>query len=473
MSTTTTIIHQPTNDFEFAQIKLGHPTKAGSGYFTKITHTGRPLYIETPETQSKQGFVKINNKTVCDLLFKSQNEEVITWFENMETTCHKLLFENAEDWFSSALEYEDIASAFVCPLKTYKSGKFQICRCSVRSSGTRPTIVYDENENVVPLTSPDINENTQMVTIIEVCGISFTARMFRLDLIIKQVMIIDAEAAEFGACLIRRNNTSTSTNKTAATGLVGKNMGPETIPSRGGIKMSISKGGTGTSSTQNEEDGDEEEAEAEDDTDEEQHTSKPTHTSSSNHRENGGVEGTDTTSRTVVIDTETMLLNKNNIDTEENPTITNAIHLQVTEVAKLNEVADPTEVAKLNEVADPTEVAKLNEVADPTEVVKLTEVAKLTERPKDTWDDLVDDLDEYIPEITDVSAPDIDIKKPNQVYKVMYERAKKKAQILKNNAIQAILEANDIKNTYMIQTESEDFTDPIDSDISDIESELT
>ena len=55
----------------------------------------------------------------------------------------------------------------------------------------------------------------------------------------------------------------------------------------------------------------------------------------------------------------------------------------------------------------------------------------------------------------------------------MYERAKKKAQILKNNAIQAILEANDIKNTYMLQTESEDFTDPIDSDISDIESELT
>jgi hypothetical protein len=58
----------------------------------------------------------------------------------------------------------------------------------------------------------------------------------------------------------------------------------------------------------------------------------------------------------------------------------------------------------------------------------------------------------------------ISLKKPNEVYKVLYEKAKNKAKMAKKELIIAYLEAKKIKNTYMIEN--------IDNSDSDFEAEL-
>ena len=55
----------------------------------------------------------------------------------------------------------------------------------------------------------------------------------------------------------------------------------------------------------------------------------------------------------------------------------------------------------------------------------------------------------------------ITLKKPNQVYYEIYEKAREKAKEAKKNALQAYLEMKNIKKTYML--------DDIDESDSDLE----
>ena len=100
MSKSPIIIHSPTRDFTFENITISTNGKRTAGwYFAKIQHNMKPLCIETPEILSKAGFVKVNNQTVCDLIFSPESEEeILTWFELLVTRCHVLLSEHADDW---------------------------------------------------------------------------------------------------------------------------------------------------------------------------------------------------------------------------------------------------------------------------------------------------------------------------------------------------------------------------------------
>ena len=76
------------------------------------------------------------------------------------------------------------------------------------------------------------------------------------------------------------------------------------------------------------------------------------------------------------------------------------------------------------------------------------------------------DLEVVEPElnITDSDNP-IQIKNPNQVYHELYRKAKDKARKLKKEALIAIMEANSIKSTYMLDGEdSSDLSDMSDYD---------
>jgi len=63
--------------------------------------------------------------------------------------------------------------------------------------------VYDENENVLPIT--DIKESNIIIPILEVIGIKFSARNFQLELVGKQIMVLNNKPL-FNSCLIKRNN---------------------------------------------------------------------------------------------------------------------------------------------------------------------------------------------------------------------------------------------------------------------------
>ena len=71
------------------------------------------------------------------------------------------------------------------------------------------------------------------------------------------------------------------------------------------------------------------------------------------------------------------------------------------------------------------------------------------------------------------SLETITLKKPNEVYYKIYKEARQKAKQIKREAINAILEAKNIKNTYMIDSDSEsDVDSEFDEDSETIDLDL-
>lgn len=197
-------IFQPNDKFDFSHISLAHPTGIqGGAYFTKIQMHNKPLYIETPKSLTRQGFVKNGKKIYCDLMFDNNDEEFIHWLENLENKCQSLIHSKGESWFENKLEMNDIESAFASPIRIYKSGKYYLVRVNVKVNYNTsiPSIkIYNENETHI--TIDDVTAENYMISILEVQGIKFTSRNFQIEMELKQAMILSSEKI-FESCLIK------------------------------------------------------------------------------------------------------------------------------------------------------------------------------------------------------------------------------------------------------------------------------
>ena len=155
-------IIEPNDLFQFANLSLMHPTGVqGGAYFTKIQYNNKPLYIQTTKSLSRQGFVKSGKKYYCDLMFDQNSVTLINWFEKLEETCQKLIYEKSDTWFQNALEMSDVESAFNSIIRIYKSGKFYLVRTNIKSSSlTSDPAVKIYNENEIPVPFQDITNET-------------------------------------------------------------------------------------------------------------------------------------------------------------------------------------------------------------------------------------------------------------------------------------------------------------------------
>jgi hypothetical protein len=205
-------IIEPNETFDFTKLTLTQPTVVqGGAYFTRILYGDKPLYIQTTKSLTRQGFVKTGKKYYCDLMFDGGASNLIHWFENLEEKCIKLIYEKSDTWFQNALEMSDVESAFNSIIRIYKSGKFYLVRTNVKSSTTtnEPAIkIYNENE--IPLTHENINNETNIISILEIQGIKFTSRNFQIEIELKQIMVLDNEPI-FESCLIKSNKKNIAT----------------------------------------------------------------------------------------------------------------------------------------------------------------------------------------------------------------------------------------------------------------------
>lgn len=197
-------IFLPNDQFDFSQLSLAHPTGIqGGAYFTRIQMQNKPLYIETPKSLTRQGFVKNGKKIYCDLMFDNNDEQLIHWLESLETKCQELIYKKADTWFENKLELSDIESAFASPMRIYKSGKYYLVRVNVKvnySTNVPQVKIYNENET--PVTLEDVTPENNIISIIEVQGIKFTSRNFQIELELKQSMVLNSEKI-FENCLIK------------------------------------------------------------------------------------------------------------------------------------------------------------------------------------------------------------------------------------------------------------------------------
>ena len=205
-------IHFTNKDFDFSKLSLSQPIAVqGGAYFTKIKYNSEPFYIQTSKCLTKQGINETSKKAYMDLMFTNEDEEIIEWFETLESTLVNLIFQKKHLWFQDDIEFGDIENFFNPITRAYKGGKFHLIRTSIVKNKTNNQYtcgVYDENENVLPIT--DIKESNIIIPILEVIGIKFSARNFQLELVGKQIMVLNNKPL-FNSCLIKRNQNHTKT----------------------------------------------------------------------------------------------------------------------------------------------------------------------------------------------------------------------------------------------------------------------
>jgi len=197
-------IIEPNDDFDFKLLHLSNPSSVpGSAYFTKLYYSGKPLYIQTPKSYTKNGFVKHGKKIYSELMFDNNETEFIRWLENLENRCQELILEKGDEWFQEKMEKSDIESAFTSPIKIYRSGKNYLVRTNIKvNSATNIASIKIYNENEVPLQMDDITNDKQIISVIEIQGIKFTSRSFQIEIEMKQVMLLDNEII-FDKCVIQ------------------------------------------------------------------------------------------------------------------------------------------------------------------------------------------------------------------------------------------------------------------------------
>jgi len=195
-----------TNDaFDFGKLVLTKPSLiSGGNYFSRCLVNNGPLYIQPPKCKTKQGFNKAGKKFYCDLMFTNENENFIRWMENLENHCQKFIYKNREKWFDGEMEVHDIENYFTSPLKLYKSGKYYIARVNVNTVLNKPALkIYDEHETEVDMET--INDNTNVMTILEIQGIKCSSRSFQIEFDLKQMMVLQPSNI-FEKCIIKSNN---------------------------------------------------------------------------------------------------------------------------------------------------------------------------------------------------------------------------------------------------------------------------
>jgi len=210
-------IIQPNESFNFNQLTLSHPVGIqGGAYFTKIQNNNKPLYIQTPKSLTRQGFVKTGKKYYCDLMFDKNSESLIHWFENLEEKCQQLIYDKSDTWFQTALEMNDVETAFNSVIRVYKSGKYYLVRTNVKNSANVEPSVKIYNEQEFPVSYTEINSETNIISILEIQGIKFTSRNFQIEIELKQIMILNNEPI-FESCLIKtlQSTAKVETKETA------------------------------------------------------------------------------------------------------------------------------------------------------------------------------------------------------------------------------------------------------------------
>jgi hypothetical protein len=194
-------IIEPTIDYDFSNLYLGPPsTIAGGAYFTRIMYNNnKQLYIQTPKSLTKQGFVKSGKKIYVDLMFDNNDTVFINWIENLEAKCQELIFSKGDNWFQTKLDKDDIESAFTSPFKIYKSGKFYLLRVNVK-----PNVkIFNDDTKIINL--DDLEADKTLISIVEIQGIKFSSRNFQIEIELKQSMVVSPDPF-LDACFIKKPN---------------------------------------------------------------------------------------------------------------------------------------------------------------------------------------------------------------------------------------------------------------------------
>jgi len=443
-------IIEPSESFDFSQITLAQPVGIqGGAYFTKLLLNGKSLYIQTPKSLTRQGFVKSGKKIYCDLMFDNGNDVFIQWIENLEEKCQNLIYEKSESWFQNSLDKNDIESAFNSPIKVYKSGKFYLLKTNIKMNNltNAPVIrIFNENETIMGM--DDINSETNIISILEIQGIKFTTRNFQIEMELKQVMILNTDLI-FESCIIKKTNKSQIDFKKENDTELGNFIKIKTLTDNNDININTI------------------------------HNKENIRQHNLDKISNQILEDLENNIENSQIESKTILKDDNILEDFDNKILDN---IDNKDIIKLNpkrnydnsddedEDEDEDEDGDDEDEDDEDEDEDEDDDDDEDKDDKNNITNDVNKKEKNLKDENVveninleiEDLDKIdSKELSEMNELDLSLdldnnleimtlKKPNQVYYEIYKEARKKAKEAKQTAVLAYLEAKNIKNTYML-----------------------
>jgi len=421
-------IIEPTMDYDFSKLYLGPPSNlTGGAYFTRIMYgNNKQLFIQTPKSLSKQGFVKSGKKIYIDLMFDNNDTVFINWIENLEQKCQELIYSKGKSWFETQLEKDDIETAFTSPFKIFKSGKYYLLRVNVK-----PSIkIYSETDEIMKM--EDISTDKPLISILEIQGIKFTPRNFQIEIELKQSMVVSPDPF-LDECFIKKPLKKENAHIASLT------------PTK---TMGLSTTGLSTTATSTN-----------------VMTSEPFNTTSSFIE-----SSTITNNNNSTIDLEEFIVDSVEAIKEQNKSSQEDELEEVQIDLGIEDIEDPT--TKANTIAnsgqpyvEPTSslltIDNSNDENDEQNIVLDIEDLDVPTNIE-TDKDILKEVDVLNVGVETGNLETITLKKPNQVYYEIYKKARDKAKELKKEALTAYLEMKNIKKTYML--------DDIDSSDEEFES---
>ena len=200
-----------TTNFDFNSISLADPEPVHNNagfYFTRLGLgiDNEALYFQLPECKTKQGIVSIKNSKYLDLMFnRSDNNDLMSWVEQLEYRCQDIIDSKKELWFQSELTRDDIETMMAQMIRLYQSGKYMLIRSFIETNKLDKSIkcvAYDENEFGFDL--EQLQPEQSIIPLLLIEGVKFSSRSFEISVKLIQVMVI-GDIKQKPSCLIKRN----------------------------------------------------------------------------------------------------------------------------------------------------------------------------------------------------------------------------------------------------------------------------
>jgi len=391
--------------FDFQRISLSSPIRVGNGnYFMKYKANEQSLYVQPPQSLTKQGIISVSKKHYIDLLFTNEDTDFIQWMEKLEETSVDYIYNNRAKWFDGDMEKDDIENYFSSPFRIFRSGKYYILRVGIATTLGLPAVkVYDSDENEVSV--DDISDTTQIMCILEIKGIKCGTRNFQIEMETKQLMIVKP-TNPFDKCLFKVENN-------------GENAVPE--KDNLSVKLSIEEDEEVTPPMEQITKVDDETKLLQDDL--------------------------QTNNQEVIVETvdEPLTVDTENIDilSEDIPEVPLDISYNLGITDKLEE----TEPREINDAFDIPR-NETSQVENMESRQSLGEQLEIMEEPFETTSNEMEEVTFPLDNLD--QAEPIQLKERNDIYYEMYYEARRKAKMAKEIALNCYLEARNIKNTHML-----------------------
>lgn len=368
------LIGYPNRDYKFDELELGSPQaiQGGGAYFAKIMQGTEQARVQFPKCTTKSGIVTTKRSTYLDFMYdRDSNLEVVSWSEKLVEKVTKLIDEKKALWFSNDLTADGIENMFNSIHRDYKSRTKILIRASIetlRGSNELKCKIYDESENIVlDRAAVDVKILGDIIPLVTIDGIKFTARSIEIELKVKQLMLMDEERSNSSICMIKRSTP------------------------RFDIK-SLS-------------------------TEQEDTIAEPSETSSSN---------------------DIAVVEEVNLDGGDN---LEEVKIDIDEVEE-----DLSENVSEEETQTSTAISENHDSVEGLEEVTLGDLSNFPEPNEGITKDAMVVVNVEL----NCGSEAMKLKKPNEVYYEIYKNAKLKAKQMRKAAVEAYLEAKQIKTKYML-----------------------